>query len=161
MQDIRASIFADWSIRDLVLRTVIHLFNKGYSKQVIDGFIEYLIRKIREDYNHITAVLYVASLFRRQGCHVILTELRNKLVDLVVISPTRIFLIEVKPSPPPWGGLNRDELEEYKHIPYSIYYVWRDSRGWWYTIPDNIEVRGKQLHVKARYPLQRLVEMAR
>jgi len=161
LQNIRSAVYFDWGIRDLVIRAVIHLFNKGFNKQRIDAFIEYLIRKIREDYNHVTAVLYVASLFRRQGCQVILTELQNKLIDLVVVSPTRIFLVEVKPTPPPWCGLNRDELEEYRHIPYSVYYVWKESSGWCYTIVDNIEVKGNCLYVKAKYPLQRLIEMAR
>ena len=156
----RRNIYFDWSIRDLIIRSIIHLHNQGYSKQQLDYFINYLIHKIKEDYNHTIAVLEVARMFERLGCTVILTELRNKLADLIVATPHyQLLLIEIKPTPPPWGGLNNREKQQYELITQPIYYVWKENNGWYYTVLENIETRNGKLYVKKKYPLKKLLEL--
>ena len=129
LKDSRKAVKIDWAIRDLIIKLAMQMKKEGYSDREILMIKEYLKRKIDEDIAHVLIMFKAKEICEKAGFHVVFTDLRNEMFDMIVFKPGRAFLVEIKASPPPWAGNNFREYNMYfASSLYNILYVWYPRR---------------------------------
>ena len=161
LRRVRRETKVDWAVRDLVIKSVINMINKGTKEKDIWTYIDYLNKKLRQDTAH-TIILYrIKSYFERYGFTVVINAIRVKSFDMVAFNDRRIFFVEVKAGAPPWRGNNFREYNTYfnlERLSGNILYVWEERGRYYCTTYSNVELIDNEVKVRERYLLRNFIE---
>ena len=154
----------DWAIRDLVIKASINILEATDSPNEVHKFISYIVRKIYEDKEHVLATWELKKLFEKAGAIVTVGDVRSKLGDLLVFGVGRFYVVEVKPTPPPWGGMNPAEYHLYHNILMNtVVYCWREDGRWYWCPLEKVKFNPekRRLEVEEKYDIATLLSLFR
>lgn len=160
---VRSIVKFDWVIRDAYLKSLNAIVKYSEGKIGLSELYRlhsYIIRKLNEDFKHFIAVCEFTLILQKRKIqfHIVDPILSlNRDVDVIITKP-KLILVEVKPGPPPWRGLNRRELEEYIERDLNCIYVWREDRRWLYTSLFNLEWHEEKVAPTQAYSLNELLD---
>lgn len=151
----RLTTKSDWLVRDAFIKMLVNVIETGGTRIAREFTIDFL-GKLYQDANHTIAVYEAKKILEKKGAKCTVVFLRNMLVDLVVASPKAVYFVEVKPSPPPWGGNNVKEYQEYKQHPGIVVYVWREGCKWKYARLDELVFDANVVKASSSHDLEEL-----